>query len=633
MGIKNTRNNLVESFFIQHSLPRFPLSQNNLFDPNISKRAQHFVCVSMRDEFTGQGGINPKHIQIDSVKECNFFKLLWHYARNVNVNFLKNGSDLKNLTQIKTFKEILLGLPNYPIDRSTMNDNGVPSSLDLTSFTIESTGTKDNRLTFQIFAKAPYYNIDIYDDVSALFSIHHDDYDTDKPVEALKTGHLDGKTAMIMIAQSHSDPATLGINQKILVDRDNYFATVHILNSARIMLPTEDGTPEISESIYRDHSKWSVNVVYGHEGYFPPLLCFYDLNRSTKQAQRGGGAFCLNSSLTGSSPASLALWEFFMHLKPDPNSMARLNNADVNEILGKVLPKTVSESESPFPIGSAPESSRFTRVSSSKNRRYSISEEITAIKSDSVDFSRAEYSNQNDQIEIYHPNSLIPSIVPCPYKFSTAALNVKRNGSIPTKMILNIDKAVKNYGLTKLNAALTNYKLEIFSTDDSLQSPSQEDLHKTPISKRQRSFNPEFTHNTVFVTRKKQKTELESQALQNDLQSSAPGSNFKSKSSNIPRSNVKHIKSNWLRPNTNPRTIKPLRSMSKKNMHQGSTTDRESELNEGNFLRLVFSGTPKKTESDAEPYENMFNISYNPNLISKPETSDSEEKLDISFEN
>ena len=170
MGIKNTRNNLVESFFIQHSLPRFPLSKNHLFDSNISKRAQHFVCVSMRDEFTGQGGGGDKTskiIKIDSVNECNFFKLFWNYSRNVNVNFLRNGSDLVGLAQINIFKEILLSLPNYPIGRFGTDENGVPSNLDLTSFTIESTGSESNRLTFQIFAKAPNYNVDIYDDVTA----------------------------------------------------------------------------------------------------------------------------------------------------------------------------------------------------------------------------------------------------------------------------------------------------------------------------------------------------------------------------------------------------------------------------------------------------------------------------------
>ena len=624
MGIKNTRNNLVESFFIQHSLPRFPLSQNHLFDSNISKRAQHFVCVSMRDEFTGQGGGGDKTskiIKIDSVNECNFFKLFWHYSRNVNVNFLRNGSDLVGLAQINIFKEILLSLPNYPIVRFGTNENGVPSHLDLTSFTIESTGNETNRLTFQIFAKAPNYNVDIYDDVTALFSIHHADYNSDNTVDTLKTAHLEGKTAMIMIAQSHSDPATLGINQKVLVDRDNFFATVHILNSARIKLPTVDGDLVIKESMYRDHSKWSVNVVYGLEGNFPPLLCFYDLNRSTKQAKRGGGAFCLNSSVTGSSPASLDLWELFMSFYPDPNSMARLNNADINEILGKVLPKAGSESsDSPIIVNSSPQTQspgRFTRISSSKKRRHSISETIPMSMIRSAILSKAEYSDENDRIKILHPNTEIPSNIPCPYKFCTAASNIKRNGSIPTKMILNIDKAVEKYGFTKLNQALINYKLIIISTD-----PLDGNALQTPSGKREKSLNSDFTHNTVFVNRKRQKTEVKTP--QSELDSIAePGdtensSSSEAKKSNLSRSCVKMKKSNFLRPNTNPRTIRSLRLNSKtNNIH--SITDRELEFSGKNFMHSTFSRNPNpKTngkrdidvEEDSEPgpYENMYSI-------------------------
>jgi hypothetical protein len=661
MGIKNTENNLVESFFIQHSLPRFPLSQNHLFDPNITKRAQHFVCVSMRDEFTGQGGrANSKYIQIDSVQECNFFKLLWHYARNINVNFLKNGPDLTRLAQVNIFKEIFIGLPNYPINRSGTNEKGVPSQLDLTSFTIESTGNETNRLTFQIFAKSPNYEIDIYDDVTALFSIHHDDYNASNTLETLKTAHLDGKTAMIMVAQSHSDSATLGINQKVLVDRDNYFATVHILNSSGIILPTEHGSSEINESMYHDHSKWSVNVVYGHEGNFPPLLCFYDLNRSTKQAQRGGGAFCLNSSVTGSSPASLALWELFMSFNPDPNSMSRFQNTDVNVILDKVLPKAVSVSDpgSPIPVSLPPMSGRFTRVSSSKSRRYSIGEAIPTSMIRSAVLSKAEYSDENELIKVLHPETDIPSRVPCPYKFSLASSDVKRNGSIPTKIILNIDKAVNNYGFTKLNQALINYNLQIIPIDDTEQSILQgNNPLQTPSVKRQKSFNSDFTHNTVLVNRKKQKPQHGTPQAQDEFKSSSEPNNTKilsairsniRSSDNTPswthscvkrKSSSSNSSSNRVLPHSSPRTIRRLRSLLNSNKRNRKSLDsRELKLDEGKFMHSALSKTlsafDAADDSDSAQYENMFNIANNGNWnhsSSKLDSSDNEYGEETSF--
>lgn len=483
MGIKNTRNNVVESFFIQHSLPRFPLKRTNFFDKNIKNRAQHFVCVSMRDDFSGQNGTNQKLIKIDTVEHCNFFKLLWHYARNVNAYFVPYDIYFERLAQFSAFREILLSLPNFPISRA-VDDRGVPSQKELTSFTIESTGTEENKITFQIFAKAPNYNLDIYDDVTALFSIHHDDYNDDVEIEHLKTANWGGKTAMLMIAQSHSDPATLGINEKTLVDREKFFATVHILNSGSIKLKTENGRIERNESMYRDHSKWSVNMVYGVQGDFPPLLCFYDLNRSTKQALRGGGAFCLNSSVAGSSRASLALWELFMSFYPDPTNMARFNNADVKVILDKVLPRKSIPDSKPAPVLSPfPEIRAMKekcRSYSSGKRRHSIEGVVPLSASRPANFSRAifdgeEIDDDAATFKISHKHSHELTSVPCPYKFRNAKSKLEKSENVDSKTIQSIARAVDRYGFTKLNKALFEYKLQFSVAESappaSFQSP------------------------------------------------------------------------------------------------------------------------------------------------------------------
>ena len=353
---------------------------------------------------------------------------------------------------------------------------GVPNLIKLTSFVVESTGNEENRLAFQIFAKAPGYSVDLYDDVTSLFSIHHDDYHDNKGGDFIpKTANWKGKTAMLMIAQSHADPATLGVNQKTLVDERNFFATVHILNSANIKLPTDDGISETQISMYRDHSKWSANVAYGVEGDFPPLLCFYDLNRSTKQAMRGGGAFCLNSSLTGSSRASLSLWEMFMSFKPDPTSMARFNNAKISDILDKVLPKDTTSSDSrsfSSPADFSEYSSKF-RSSSSKKRRLSIGASSSAISARPSSLSKVSCPDSQDGeaaslIHVLYPGAMRHAIVPCPYKFRNAETRLECDRPVPTNTILRITNAFNLFGLTKLNSALLSYGLKFVAVNHSI---------------------------------------------------------------------------------------------------------------------------------------------------------------------
>lgn len=496
MGLKNTHQNLVESFFIQHSLPRFPQTSragSGIFDSNIKHRAQHFVCVSMRDEFEGQKtGISM--IPFESVANCNFYKLIWNYIRKVNVGFVTNHH-MESSYAMAPFRDIL---------RLALNDPLVDGPKQLSSFYIQSTGTAETRLTFQIFAKSPDHSIDIYDDVTSLFSVHHEDYTGTGP---LKTGNRKGKSAMLMIAQSHSDPATLGINQKTLIDRKGIFAAVHILNTSFITLPSADEQAEPHQSMYRDHSKWSVNVIYGLEGNFPPLLCFYDLNRSTKQAARGGGAFCLNSSLTGSSRASMLLWQMFMSFSPKPSDMARFNEADIDDTLKQVVPvddvpifstddavifdAKSSSSSSSVKTNSSHDMSDYedlystalgTRSNSIKRRRLSIGSQGSLTPAPSrvlfacAEMSEAHYlgdsSSNCNLLSIRNPTSEIPYQVPCPYKFKSIHQSVIKNEEVPAKVSHAIANAVGRYGLDKINESIAYKKLFIsLQAPDSIFSP------------------------------------------------------------------------------------------------------------------------------------------------------------------
>lgn len=211
MGLKNTRQGEVDSFFIQHSLPRFPLPKSqSIFDQNIKQRAQHFFCFSLHDKVEQKQKSYNSLIPLSvSVKNSNFFKLMWHYTRTVNVNFYYDSAfeRLNTFVSMAPFEEILKSIPNFPTLRAAAGNEFFHLIDPLTSFFIQSTGDEDTRLNLQIFAKAPNNKIDIYDDVTALLSIHHQDY---KENFDIKTGHVDKRSAMLMIVQSHVDPSTLG---------------------------------------------------------------------------------------------------------------------------------------------------------------------------------------------------------------------------------------------------------------------------------------------------------------------------------------------------------------------------------------------------------------------------------------
>lgn len=477
MGLKHSNRGLVESFFIQHSLPRFPLrhsNQSGFFDSNIDAKAQHFICISMRDEFEQETEKSP--IRIESVQTCNFFKLLWNYVRTVNVSFLEDQRQmLRWLPRFFPILQHIIKIPGYLLAE---RDLSVYKIDPLTSFSIYSTGSEDDRLHFQIFSKTPENHIDIYDDVTALLSIHHEDY---KNIGgATLTGHSERKSAMLMVVQSHADSSTLGANQKTLIDRHNFFATVHILNSLGVELPESNGKTKRQHSMYHDHSKWSVNAVYGIEGAFPPLLCFYDLNRSTKQTSRGGGAFCLNSTLTKSSKASRALWQFFMELRPKPTNIARFNNANIPDILSQIVPPelaelTVSDITSPSPAQEY--CIHSTRSKRHRSNSYSSLSPVSFIECSPL-LSVSKFSDS--LLEVIHPDDEDSTFVPCPYKFSTTLPTCGKYhhlDSVPTESVCKFVSVIQNYGLEKFNRAISSHGLFVDKLQRSIGTP-----HGTNIS-------------------------------------------------------------------------------------------------------------------------------------------------------
>lgn len=431
MGLKRVKDG-VKSFLIQHSLPRFPLADDpkSIFDANINVRAQHFVCVSMYDPFLSgkvkNGNRRRSSDPLDQMKNSNFFKILSLYLKPINPFY--SHKIPKNSYFYRIFNEI-----------QRQRAEVQPSSFSIQS---ASRYNYDKRIDFQIFAKAPETHLDLYDDVAAVFSIHHEDYSR-RVNGPIKTGHLENKSSMLMIAQSHTDPATLGINQRTLLDMPDYFATVHILNSSSVTLPVNGGGEVQYHSMYRDHSKWSVNVIYGMEGSFPALLCFYDLNRSNKQATRGGGVFCLNSSFTGSTSSSMKLWEMFMNFQPKPTDMARFKNTSVPLIVEQVF-------------GSGhdlhPRTSSYFPDTSQVSAKFS------------PDITRNDLIIENVQLT-----------VPCPYKYKRVSSITPRhlNDKVESQIPLRFHQAVRHYGLAKINDALHQYKLRVSKIfDPSFQSPA-----------------------------------------------------------------------------------------------------------------------------------------------------------------
>ena len=512
MGIKNSSPNVVESFFIQHSLPRFPNTPESIFDTNVYHRAQHFFCTSMKDIFEGQED-HTHDIQPNYVQNCNFFKILRNYAAVIKVNSIQTS----NYQYSFKFRPVFNALKNELNNDTTK----------LSSFLIKSTGEDNEPISIHVLAKSPDNHIDIYDDVTSLLTIHHDDYNTDSGEH--KTGHPnDDKTAMLMITQSHTDPATLGINQKVLVDREDFFATVHILNSAYIHFPSENKNVSFQQhSMYADHSKWSINLIYGSEGEFPATFCFYDLNRSNKQAKRGGGAFCLNSSFAGSTFGSTAIWNMFMSFNPKPTDMARFNNAPVNDILSQIDPfvidpspvtfntrsphkfprrksrkssgssvitpstlsstresltSLISTSASEFADGFDADVDDVTENQSEFEEERKVEEEtqiLSNIKMSYLKFSKDEVDESGKhQLLILHQHAskaqpIEFDVVPCPFRYEKDSKNVNENSKVPALVGFKINSYFCQYGPEKLNKVLNrSFNLAIFSTKDT-NSPNK----------------------------------------------------------------------------------------------------------------------------------------------------------------
>ncbi len=482
MGVKANEKS-VQSFFIQHTLPRFPVIPESLdhekysmFDSNASSSAQHFLCLSMQDRAK------------DS--EASYYKLLHNYSMIARVAFLGYTYRWEESCWLsKGLKGLIL------------NRQAAPTAPSLVQFTIQSTGSAhgDDQLKMTVICKSASYEADLYDDLTALLSIDHRNYDN--PTTAYNS---------LMIVQSYVDPSMLGVNQKVIIEnRQNVLNSilVQIANSNWVLLPEEtlhfedklssayklnlsdesDNEGECEDcstctplshsstsatatpyylsdlvterltgefkatiqgcrpqhSLYKDHSKWSVNIRTGDKGPFYPLLCFYDLNRTSKQARRGGTAFCLNSSLTGVNAAGLKLWSFFLGLRPRPLDAAKFTNKAVQEVASDLFTpgkgssgfgSVTSTCESPIPhtrtltrrmslssIASDPNDfsslQKFIPVLPllSASKRHSLADEEAdevPILQEFIDFQGQDY------LVSVHFRSRYYGSVPCPFKFA-----------------------------------------------------------------------------------------------------------------------------------------------------------------------------------------------------------------------
>lgn len=381
MGIKADETH-VESFFIQHTLSRFPYhnkeeaKKDNIFDVNVDKMAQHFFCTSFNDTIVNEDN----RITTDMLERASFFKILSNYSLVANVKFM-------------WIDEL-----NWQINNCALSDaiyttiKAAGSQLDknVTRFQVETIGSpEEDQLKLQIICKSPIYEADLYDDMTVLLNINHSLY--------MKPSEDTSKVAnSVMITQSHIDPSMLGSNFKVLLDFCDPPIIAHIANSSGVFLPSSEplNSPSIfassfdifeeerttvvevkgdtnltakeqteleglvgfkrqasriQVSTHKDHSKWSVSMSYASYESFQPLLCFYDLNRTVRQAKRGGAALCLNSSFTGITKSSLKLWAFFVSLRPNPSNSIKFKKHSIKEMAKEVMKFDAAEVTAEFP--------------------------------------------------------------------------------------------------------------------------------------------------------------------------------------------------------------------------------------------------------------------------------------------
>lgn len=586
MGLKRNRDDTIESFFIQHTLPRFPAMQDNgqLFDTNVSRKGQHFLCVSMRDTVpvrTSESRQMRVRLQHEAMQRANFYKLLHIYASTVRVAFLPAIQYDMDSAALQPFSDVFDQLSGFPVveqgspvrrsrSRSRSGSLSDPSRATLQhfasspagmqkltqtsppltteprhravqglrSFELASTGDADTQLRFRVFVKAPRCTVDLYDDVTALFSIDHRDYAHLRTRERPRqSGERLKQTALLMIAQSFADSSTLGLNEKTLINTPRFRATVHVVNSLQIDLPVEppsaftrassrdrsisgadamDAVDALSElggsdseqeqvtgrtrsesvkqqlSLYKDHSKWSVTVLYGQTGFFPPLLCFYDLNRSAKQAHRGGGAFCLNTTLTGPTRAGLWLWSEFLQLRPQPTNMARLLNTSIQDILLATIPSSHLPSNlarrRPVAVVSMRRQQSISTRSQSRDETQSGWEscEESGAPVDPIPSALPEITvfHQPDAAtktgHAFHfavPAFGVDVTLPSPYTYETAASHAmggQETQSIPDHVLQSFIGTVNLYGAKVLNEALKDHGLVVIQTEN-VSFPEQSD--------------------------------------------------------------------------------------------------------------------------------------------------------------
>ena len=139
MGIKNCPN-VVESFSFNILYHVFPKGPTQLYDSNLFFRAQHFFCVSMRDEFKGQDNLEISTIYPHFVKDTNFFKLLWKYATVIKIKDIMPP----NIASVPQFQPVFNALTNNLKDPLFTED--------LASFSIKSTNYNNTPISIHVMA-------------------------------------------------------------------------------------------------------------------------------------------------------------------------------------------------------------------------------------------------------------------------------------------------------------------------------------------------------------------------------------------------------------------------------------------------------------------------------------------------
>ena len=302
----------LQMYIIQHSAPRFPFMPYyheegqqirrrslpsdgfRLFQPNLYTRAQHFLCISVRQQIS----MRQSEIVFDATS--NPLIALFHTMKVIRAPVVGTNYDPR-LPEMKVYRQIF-GTDDkrttfdnhslFPLLSSTSHFKGESVSTE----TITSTA-RHYPLQLSIIGKSGYCApVHLYDDLVAQLLIP-------------QTNDIVKDQQYALVVQTQLDGSFINTNHRYVpptIERP-FETKISIVNSTGITLPihSESENKKAFKHISSacNHSKIALATPTGSHGAFRHLVCFGDLNRTHSQSGgggkngRGGAAWCTSSSI------------------------------------------------------------------------------------------------------------------------------------------------------------------------------------------------------------------------------------------------------------------------------------------------------------------------------------------------